>query len=264
MRGAFALGVTLAVGGCAGYHPPLSTASDRGPTAIRAAFGKTWEAARARQDCGSRYCFALTVIQSLGEAHKAYLLWPDSALDGCAPGADPQALVTVLYNAKQHMAQFQSAQDLLNPYRASRDSVIRNTITFLDGAYLIHGRRAQKIAAYCRLLADGKTLPGFGTRSQMADSAANDKAQLDLALEGVLAATGELGDGLSAMDPRTDRLTFLLLTAKQREELLSALRREFGPEVVRGKPLSTDFGDAAESFYGWLNDPQWKLKPASN
>jgi hypothetical protein len=44
MRGAWALGLTLVVGGCAGYHPPRTVASDRGPTAIRASFSKTWEA----------------------------------------------------------------------------------------------------------------------------------------------------------------------------------------------------------------------------
>ncbi len=44
-RRVFIVGFTLAVGGCgAGYHPPTSVASDRGPTAIRAPFGKTWEA----------------------------------------------------------------------------------------------------------------------------------------------------------------------------------------------------------------------------
>ena len=213
------------------------------------------------QDCASRYCFAQTLIQSLREAHKAYVLWPDSGLDGCAPEAGAQALVTVIYNAKQHVAQFQAAHDLLNPYRANRDSIIRNTITLLDGAYLIHARLAQKIATYCRTIADGKMPPGFGSRSQMADSAASEKVQLDLALKALVAATGELGDGLSAIEVRTNRLTLLLLTAEQREELLSALRRAFGPEVASGKPLSTDFGDAAELFYGWLNDPRWHLKP---
>jgi hypothetical protein len=217
-----------------------------------------------RQDCGSRYCFALTVIRSLGEAHNAYVLWPDSGNGGCPRGADAQTFVTAIYNAKQHMTQFQAAQGLLNPYRASRDSIIRNTITFLDAAYVIHARLAQRVAALCRSIADGKTPPGFETPSQALDSAANDKVRLDFALKGLVAATGELGDGLTAIDPRTNRLTFLLLTVEQRDELLGALRRAFGPEVARGKPLSTDFGDAAELFYGWLNDPHWKLKPAAN
>jgi hypothetical protein len=44
MRRALGLGITLALGSCAGYHPPTSVASDRGPTTVRAAFGKTWEA----------------------------------------------------------------------------------------------------------------------------------------------------------------------------------------------------------------------------
>ncbi len=216
----------------------------------------------AAQECTTHYCFSFAVLESLKKGHTAYALWPDSGIAACLPSGNTTG-VDVLYSAKQRTNQFHMARATLDPYRASDDSILRNTIELLDGAYTIHMRLAAKTERYCRLLADGKIPPGFETPSQMADSAANDKVALDMALRSLIAAVGELGFGLSAIDHRTNKLTILLLTNQERQEILSTLRRDFGPEVASNKPLSTDFADAGVVFYHWLSDPRWQTIPAS-
>src|SRR6202040_2809672 len=110
----------------------------------------------------------------------------------------------VIYSARQREAKLQAAHRSLDSFRRSADSIIRKTVQFLDAAYVIHARFARKMAGYCRLVSDGKMPPGFETPSQMADSAAKEKVMLDFALKGLVAATGELGGGLSAIDSRTN------------------------------------------------------------
>jgi len=214
----------------------------------------------AAQECATHYCFSLAVLESLKQGHTAYELWPDSGFAACLPSGNA---VGVLYSAKQRTNQFHIARATLDPYRASDDSILRNTIVLLDGAFTIHMRLAAKTERYCRLLADGKIPPGFETPSQTADSAANDKVSLDMALRSLIAGVGELGFGLSAIDHRTNTLTILLLTNQERQEILSTLRRDFGPEVATNKPMSTDFADTGVIFYHWLSDPRWQTLSTS-
>jgi hypothetical protein len=213
----------------------------------------------------SRYCFALDVIQTLQIAHNAYALYGDTIGVGLAPCIAGEA-ADFIYRAKQQEQAFNHALLVLRPSAASSDSSIRLSRQGLVFAYSTNLKVTLDIQRHCRLLADGLLPPGFTRPSQVADSAAKTRLALHNASEPVLISVAEVSDGLADIDPSTNRLTILRLSAEQRETLLTMLANAFGPDVRtfdRNNPkmLSTDFATAAATFYNFLSDKAWRLQP---
>jgi hypothetical protein len=212
----------------------------------------------------SRYCFALDFIEALRIAHNAYTLYGDD--DGLAPCGTQGSAIDVIYRAKQREQAFGRVLRLLRESAASLDSSIQLTRDALRFAILPHFRLSRDAQRYCKHMADRSLPTGFETPSQMADSAASARLRIHNAAEMLFVAVGEISDGLAEMDPATDRLTILRLSAEQRQTLLETLASAFGPEVTTFDPknpkmLGTDFATIGATFYAFLADKVWRLQP---
>lgn len=221
------------------------------------------------QECGpsprgpSRYCFAHDLVHTLQIAHNAYTLYGDTV--GLAPCFVGSA-ADVIYRAKQLEQAFNQALIVLRASSASPDSSIRLSVEALVFAYATHLRVIRNVQRYCRSLADGSVPPGFRRPSEIADSAAQTRLELHNATEMLMVAVGEVSDGLADIDPSTNRLTILRLSAEQREALLTRILDAFGPGVRdfdehNPKMLSTDFATVAANFYDFLSNQAWRLQP---
>lgn len=225
---------------------------------------------------GDPYHYLLALADALGHAESA-VSGVDSVRVGPEEGGPDDFTIgtNLMIALKRGMSDYECAQQILSPYRTLPQAapVLRGD---LAGQWRQASRRALRSSAVAAVvalqsLAESQTKTMLQLKNVMngtldAGSQAQQTALVadtrDKALHALFLAVLMASNCPIEPDPTTGKMSRLVLTAGQRDEILTDLLSTFGDEIKGGmKEGQFPLTAAAAELYSVLGNPGYSLRP---